>query len=540
MRISIVPPDSSGESGLTKTDDGPARLGRKGDINQNQGVDATEYPYIDVHINVDLNDEVAALSKEHFKITEEGEPKSIESFDFRSSSLDLVFVFDDTGSMVGEIAGAKRGVTKLTDAVAERGIDARYGLVSFKDDVEVDQSMTADSTELKAAIDALEAGGGGDRPEANFDAIERALDLRLRNDATTVFVNITDANSHFRGDGSGYSDYVIGEVASDLENASVSFVSVSPDDSGRSSLDDDWQDRSLRLLADMVGGLWTDIDDEDFDWVLDRIIALLIGTYVIRIHTCTPPGERREFSVIFDHPKYGSDQDIGSFVIPESETLPPECADKEEKVLVETGGEEKEPEPPAPSDNPKPLAAEVDQEIVEPGDVITVTVRDPDGRVEDAVVEAYDQQIRTSDSGTAKIRIEKTGEVDLQIFTSGMSHEPTSRSVEVVSDTEPGIADRTLGVDRSPTKSHRDDEPIPVILEPSPSSPSPGQQITLTVRDNTGSRADGVTIEASTGETATTDSRGVCRFTFEEPNIIELTVQDDAYEPETLELTVDN
>lgn len=549
MTIRIVPPSGSSDDGDSDTENtGPARLGRKGDIDNNEALDTTDYPLVDIHVNADL-DETVALDEEDFTVYEADERTEIEEFDFRASSLDLVFVFDDTGSMGGEIAGAKRGITKLTNAVANRSIDAQYGLVSFKDDVEVDQQLTGDASQIKRKIDQLSASGGGDYPEANFDAIQEALDLDLREDAETVFVDITDAISHYRGDGSGYSSYVREEVAANLNDAGVTFVAVAPDTDNEGGIlvsDEASRKGSLKRLAGDVGGLWTDIEGEDFDWVLDRIIALLVGTYVITIHTCTPPGEKRRVRVEFDHDRFGSDADTGWMSIPSSKTLPPECV--EEKNEVERRGadgidsrttqavsdrddygldEETASNPtetdPSEEEDPIPLAIESNSESVSPGESIEVTVRDPDGRISGATVTASDTIVETSERGIASIKFEEEGEVEVEAIGPLERHDSASKIIEVQSDESSSISERPGNLSISESKPRDSSTELPSLtILPSKNDITAGETIQFTVREQSGNRVEGVTLSTSTGQSAVTDSRGTCELTFDESGKVQV------------------
>ena len=568
VNVRIVPPTGDSEDGdRPSRDDGPARLGRKGDIDRSESVDVSEYPLVDIHVNVDTED-TSELDEEHFTVYQEGERTPIRDFDFRASALDLVFVFDDTGSMYDEIDGAKRGVTKLTTAIADRGIDARYGLVSFKDAPEVDQGLTSDPTELKSAVNDLEASAGGDAPEANYDAIETALGLDLRDEATTVFVDITDASSHYQGDGSGFSDYTREEVAADLNRRDVTFVAVAPDEFGSAD-----GPGSVKGLAGDAGGLWTDIDEEEFDWVLDRIIALLVGTYVLTVHTCTPPGEDWSVTVEFDHPRFGSGSDSSFISVPSHETLPPECEDDEltagtavderpedrvrdrdraavderpedrirdhdrgavkERSDDDSGTESDE----GTSEDATPLVMEIDDEEPPVGAPVSVTVRGPSGRIEGAVLEARERRAETSSRGTATLRFDEPGPVELRVDSSDPAHAPNAKTLTVggaapteddesVDDevteadatTDDGVTreDAEAGDDAATGGDDEDEADLtPVVLEPSSGTVDVGSDVSVTVRDRTGSRVANATLETDRGHTAVTDSRGECQFEFD-------------------------
>lgn len=566
MPIRIVPPSGSADSDDSSSENsGPARLGRKGDIDSNEAIDTSDYPLVDIHVNADL-EETVELEQTDFTVCEEGEQTDIEAFDFRASSLDLVFVFDDTGSMGDEIAGAKRGITKLTNAVADRSIDAQYGLVSFKDSVEIDQGLTSDPAEIKRKIDRLKASGGGDYPEANFDAIEKALDLNLRDDAETVFVDITDATSHYRNDGSGYSDYLKHEVADDLNDAEVTFVAIAPDRDEEAFLmsDEKANKGSLKSLAGDVSGIWTDIDEEDFDWVLDRIIALLVGTYIITIHTCTPPGNQRSLTVEFDHPRFESDSDTAWMSIPSHETLPPECAEEEGELKkagesgVDTrtdpvgkrddlGVEERSEDEVTKSDDsdsePIPLAIEANKTSISPGDTVEITVRDQNGRVADASVTGPGVNANTSDRGTVSVTVDTEGEAELQANGPSARHTEASTTIEVGDDSPAGVSNRVSGVSERPGNlttgtsdsssdgtSEEGADVTQVTILPDKKSVSTGDSVQFTVRAETGDRVEGATITTDRGHSAVTDMRGMCEFVFEDHGDARVTVAENTDE----------
>lgn len=275
-------------------------------------IDPSNYP--EVLVNVGVATEAGRdgeLTADDFRVIENGVRQTIESFRFRNVAVDLAFVFDDTGSMSEEIATMKREVKDLTDKVEAAGIDARYALVSFKDDVDVDRRFTDDATELKRAVDRLEAEGGDDDPEDNFDAIERTLGFDFRPDAQKVVVDITDAVSHYRGDGSNVSNYTLSEVATDISERGVTYVAVAPSTRDPRA--------SKRALAEETDGLWMNVTEADFDEILERITELVITAYVLRYRTDAPRGESRNVGVEVRDPERGVGRDAGEVTIPEED-----------------------------------------------------------------------------------------------------------------------------------------------------------------------------------------------------------------------------
>lgn len=280
--------------------------------------DPSSYPNVRLNVRVDTDaGRDGALTKDDFTVYEGGERRPLTDFEFSSTSLDLVFVFDDSGSMGGEIAAMKREAKKLTDQIAASGIDAQYGLVSFRDRPQTDLELTNDADALKRSVDSLNAYGGGDFPEDNLDAISSALDLEFRDSAQKVIVDITDATSHYAGDGTDYSEHSITEVASRLRAAGVAFVAVSP------GYDD--PDASMKVLANKAGGYWIDIRSADFGVILERIVELVVETYILQYRTAALPGDALDFTVGVTDPERGSDETSGTVTVPEdaAPAIPP-------------------------------------------------------------------------------------------------------------------------------------------------------------------------------------------------------------------------
>lgn len=272
-------------------------------------VDPSDFPNVLLNINVDTPaGRDGSLTEADFEIIEDGIRKEISSFSFGGTKSDIVFVFDDTGSMGDQIDGMKAEVTDLVSEIETAGIDSRYGLVTFKDDVSVELELTDDASALKDEVDTLFASGGGDLPEANFDAIQRALEFDFRSDAQKVVIDITDAVSHYRGDGSGVSEYTLDEMADSLSDSGVAYVAVAPD------IDD--ENASKKDLASAVDGRWIDIDDADFITILEQITELVVTAYVVEYVTDLLPGAVAPISIVVDDPDRGTTEADGHIDVP--------------------------------------------------------------------------------------------------------------------------------------------------------------------------------------------------------------------------------
>ena len=90
-----------------------------------------------------------------------------------------MFVLDDTGSMGGTLANIGAGAISIVNTVEAAlipGADASYGVITFKDNVNVVQPLDTDETLTIAILGSLVATGGDGSPEASDMAKQTAID----------------------------------------------------------------------------------------------------------------------------------------------------------------------------------------------------------------------------------------------------------------------------------------------------------------------------------------------------------------------------
>ncbi|MDS0261096.1 VWA domain-containing protein [Haloarcula sp. S1CR25-12] len=272
-----------------------------------QNIDASDYPNITVYSHVDTPTGVnGTLNSSQFRVFENGNEFPVESTSFTEGTrLDIVFVFDDTGSMGGEIDDMKRGVSDLTGSIEDAGIDARYGLVSFKDGTHVDQELTDDTGAFQESVNGLYASGGGDGPEDSLDAIYRGAEMDFRNDTQRVVVHITDYSAH----ASDRTTHSYTDVSERIRTTGSEFYTVSPE-----STDFD-------TIANETGGIWMDISDSDFGVVLDDIQSSLTSRYAVRYEAARPlDGTGRRVDLYADDPAVGVGNDTDAYIAPNRTT----------------------------------------------------------------------------------------------------------------------------------------------------------------------------------------------------------------------------
>jgi Mg-chelatase subunit ChlD len=117
--------------------------------------------------------------------------------------LDLVFLVDATGSMGDEIAKLKHSMRAMAEQIAQLPgqPDICWGLVAYRDHGDAFLTRTHNFTNDLAAFQQMlakvQAGGGGDTPEALDEAlVETVHGLDWRADATRLVVLVADAPPH--------------------------------------------------------------------------------------------------------------------------------------------------------------------------------------------------------------------------------------------------------------------------------------------------------------------------------------------------------
>jgi hypothetical protein len=123
----------------------------------------------------------------------------------RQSGLEIVFVFDSTGSMTRTINDTKSTIHEMLLVLRALIPDARIGMVTYRDRGKREDYVTRDvplGNDYWQAINFVNdvlAEGGGDRPEAVREGIECALAQPWRSGSRRVIVLAGDAPPHDDG-----------------------------------------------------------------------------------------------------------------------------------------------------------------------------------------------------------------------------------------------------------------------------------------------------------------------------------------------------
>lgn len=112
---------------------------------------------------------------------------------------DITFVLDSTGSMSSSINNVKNNIVDFVNSLSENKVDANLGLVEFKDIDEDGVNSTKNygwfnnPEDFKNIVSGIYAGGGGDYPESDVDALEEARKMGFTAGSQKFIILITDA-----------------------------------------------------------------------------------------------------------------------------------------------------------------------------------------------------------------------------------------------------------------------------------------------------------------------------------------------------------
>ena len=143
--------------------------------------------------------------------------------------LDLVFLIDATGSMADEIGRLKSTLRTIAAEVAQLPSrpDTCFGLVAYRDKGDAfllrSHDFTNDLSAFQGVLDALQAHGGGDYPEAMNEALHETVHrLSWRGSgATRMVVLLADAPPHLDYGGPQYDDDMLAALGKGIKVFSV-------------------------------------------------------------------------------------------------------------------------------------------------------------------------------------------------------------------------------------------------------------------------------------------------------------------------------
>ncbi len=251
-------------------------------------VNGSNYPEIELIVGIrDLKtgEGLYGLQKKDFSILEKETPQEITSFlamDKESSDvIDIVFLFDQTGSMGSVIQAVKDNALLFADILKKSDMDYRVALITFSDSIEKQFPFTKDIEQFKSNVGSISAVGGGDGPENALESMNTALKLQFRPNANTAFVLITDAPYH-------ESDSCTPLAMKPLvKRLGLKNIQIYPITHPR---------EEYRWMANETGGVHFNIGS-DFSSIIEELAYGLSSQYKIRYITSQPCPDGMEMDV---------------------------------------------------------------------------------------------------------------------------------------------------------------------------------------------------------------------------------------------------
>ncbi len=171
---------------------------------------------------------VGGLRRDHFQVLLPSGSLPIAGFAGTDEMrpLDMVLVFDVTGSMSVQIDAAKAAALEFAAGLRLRNRDARFGVVTFGDTVQrVFAPLTPDIETLRGWLGSMTSGGGDDTPENPLDAMAVAVGLKFRPNAQVALILITDAPAHVAD---RVTTRTFEQLTSQLSSRSITLFAVGP------------------------------------------------------------------------------------------------------------------------------------------------------------------------------------------------------------------------------------------------------------------------------------------------------------------------
>lgn len=174
--------------------------------------------------------------------------------------LDIVFAIDATGSMGDEIDKLKRSMRAVADDIARLPSrpDLCFGLVAYRDRGDAffvrGADLTHDLGAFQSVLARLQAGGGGDYPEAMNEALHTAVHrISWRGEGTArIVILLADAPPQLHYGAPHYDDDVRGALARGIKIFGV----------GASGLDRQGE-LVMRQMAQATGGRFVFLTYDD-------------------------------------------------------------------------------------------------------------------------------------------------------------------------------------------------------------------------------------------------------------------------------------
>lgn len=132
---------------------------------------------------------VDGLTREKFKVFEDGKQQQISSFETGAQSLSCAVLLDTTGSMTEALPRVKNSIVKLIDGL---GADDSVAIYTFDEKLKVRQDFTTDKDAAKRAVLRTRAEGR----TALFDALSEVAQDVSKRPGKKVMLVFTDGDDN--------------------------------------------------------------------------------------------------------------------------------------------------------------------------------------------------------------------------------------------------------------------------------------------------------------------------------------------------------
>ncbi len=193
----------------------------------------------------------------------------------RGTGLEIVFVFDSTGSMDSVLSAAKRRIFRMVEVLNALVPSARIGIVTYRDHGATEQYVTRavpvthDVYRVMNFMHTIEANGGGDFAEAVLDGLKEATSQRWQSNSRRVVVLIGDAPPHKEDEAA-----IRNMLASFARGEATVHTIASAEDRRKRTANPDTK-RTFEAIAKTGKGQFSMLEAEDT--ILTQVLSLAFG-----------------------------------------------------------------------------------------------------------------------------------------------------------------------------------------------------------------------------------------------------------------------
>jgi len=191
-----------------------------------------------------------------------------------SPKVDVFFMSDSTGSMGGEIANIRAAASSILSSAAGLG-DVAFGVGQYRDIYDsftyrLETDITTSQAAAQAGINTWAASGGGDWPEANMAALDRAAtSTSWRAGSERIMVWFGDAPGHDPRAGSTEASATAALVANNVQVQAISVRGGGLNSFGQAA----------RIATATGGTYYPSVNTSAVVSVINDAISSAVGTY---------------------------------------------------------------------------------------------------------------------------------------------------------------------------------------------------------------------------------------------------------------------